>query len=103
MALWRQLGETRRLAWAVGLLSDVVRIRDLGSARTLLQETIDLFRQAMSIWLEELPEVPLVQWFHRIPQNTTYWDNWPTQDNPYNSALWHLTMPITLWFLKAKG
>jgi len=65
-------------------------------------KTFDLFRKAMEIWYRELPEVPLVQWFHRIPQNTTYWDNWPTQENPYNSALWHLTMPITLWFLKAK-
>jgi peptide/nickel transport system substrate-binding protein len=63
----------------------------------------DLFNKAMTIWYRELPEIPLVQWFHRIPQNTTYWDNWPTKDNPYNSALWHITLPITLWFLKAKS
>jgi len=63
----------------------------------------DLFNKAMTIWYRELPEVPLVQWFHRIPMNTTYWDNWPTKDNPYNSALWHITMPITLWNLKAKS
>ena len=62
----------------------------------------ELFRKAFEIWLRELPEVPLVQWYHRIPMNTTYWDNWPTSENPYNSALWHETMPITLWFLKAK-
>jgi hypothetical protein len=35
--------------------------------------------------------------------NTMYWENWPTQDNPYNSAPWHLTCPITLWNLKAKS
>ncbi len=63
-------------------------------------KTFELFRKAMEIWYRELPEVPLVQWFHRIPMNTTYWTNWPTKENPYNSALWHLTMPITLWFLK---
>lgn len=61
----------------------------------------ELFSQAMEIWYEELPEVPLVQWFHRIPLNLTYWENWPTEDNPYNSALWHITMPVTLWNIKA--
>ena len=61
----------------------------------------DLFNKAMAIWYEKLPEVPLVQWFHRIPMNTTYWTNWPDEKNPYNSALWHITMPITLWNLKA--
>jgi peptide/nickel transport system substrate-binding protein len=63
----------------------------------------DLVKQAMTIWYKELPEVPLVQWFHRIPLNTTYWDNWPTQENAYNTALWHITMPLTLWWLKAKS
>jgi peptide/nickel transport system substrate-binding protein len=63
----------------------------------------ELFNQAMAIWYRELPEVPLVQWFHRLAMNTMYWENWPTQDNPYNSAPWHLTCPITLWNLKAKS
>jgi peptide/nickel transport system substrate-binding protein len=59
------------------------------------------FRKAMEIWLRELPEVPLVQWFHRIPMNTTYWKNWPTKENPYvNGAPWHLTLPILMWNLE---
>jgi len=32
--------------------------------------------------------------------NTTYWTEWPNQDNAYNSAFWHQTFPITLWNLK---
>ncbi|HNT74701.1 MAG TPA: ABC transporter substrate-binding protein [Anaerolineae bacterium] len=60
----------------------------------------ELFNKAMEIWLRELPEVPLVQWFHRLAMNTTYWTEWPNQDNPYNSAFWHITFPITLWNLK---
>jgi len=63
--------------------------------------TFDLFRQAMTIWYRELPEVPLVQWFHRTPWNTTYWTGWPSPANPYNTSMWHLTMPIMLWNLKA--
>ena len=46
-----------------------------------------LLRRAMEIWLAELPSIPLVQWYHRIPHNETYWPNWPSARNPYiNSA-----------------
>ena len=60
----------------------------------------DLFDKAMAIWYKDLPEIPLVQWFHRLAMNTTYWTQWPNGDNPYNSAFWHLTFPITLWNLE---
>ena len=57
----------------------------------------DLFREAMEIWLSELPSIPLVQWYHRIPHNETYWKNWPTAENPYiNSAYWHNTWLLVL-------
>lgn len=57
----------------------------------------DLFVDAMTIWLDELPAIPLVQWMHRIPQNETYWTNWPSLDNPYiNSAYWHRTWLLVL-------
>ena len=60
-------------------------------------ELDELFHQAMDIWLRELPSIPLVQWYHRIPHNETYWKNWPTADNPYvNSAYWHRTWLLVL-------
>jgi len=63
----------------------------------------DIFHKAMTIWYDELPDIPVVQWFHRIPMNNTYWDNWPTQDNPYmNAALWHQTMLQVVINIKAK-
>jgi peptide/nickel transport system substrate-binding protein len=56
-----------------------------------------LFHQAMEIWLKELPDIPLVQFYHRNPVNTTYWTNWPDQNNPYiNSANWHRTFELVL-------
>ena len=56
-----------------------------------------LFREAMEIWLSELPSIPIVQWYHRIPHNETYWKNWPTAKNPYiNSAYWHNTWLLVL-------
>ena len=58
---------------------------------------VELFRQAMEIWLRELPSIPLVQWYHRIPHNETYWKNWPSAKNPYiNSAYWHRVWLLVL-------
>jgi ABC-type transport system substrate-binding protein len=63
---------------------------------------VDLFRRAMTIWFENLPDCPLVEWYHRIPVSTWYFDNWPDEANPYmNSALWHLTAPQVVFGLKA--
>jgi peptide/nickel transport system substrate-binding protein len=53
---------------------------------------------AAEVWYRELPEVPLVQFMHRIPYNTRYWKNWPTQDNAYvNGADFHLTGVMLAW------
>jgi len=58
----------------------------------------ELFRAAMEIWLPDLPDIQLVQNYHRIPMNLTRWTNWPTEDNPYiNGASWHLTFNLVLW------
>ena len=61
-----------------------------------------LFQQAMEVWLPELPDVQITEWYHRIPMNQTYWTNWPTQENAYvNGAFWHLTWQLVLMNLKA--
>jgi peptide/nickel transport system substrate-binding protein len=62
---------------------------------------MDLYLQAMEIWLDNLVDAPIQQWLHRIPMNTTYWQNWPTAENPYvNGAFWHLTFPLILYKLE---
>jgi peptide/nickel transport system substrate-binding protein len=43
----------------------------------------ELFVDAMEIWLEELPFIPLVQDQQLISFDTTYWQNWPTATNNY--------------------
>jgi peptide/nickel transport system substrate-binding protein len=61
------------------------------------KKLLDLFRQAMQIWLPELPDIQITEWYHRIPMNTTYWTGWPTKDDPYvNGAFWHLTFQLIL-------
>jgi peptide/nickel transport system substrate-binding protein len=58
---------------------------------------LDQFTRAMTIWLPELPDIPIQQWYHRIPYNTTNWTGWPTKDNAYvNGAFWHLTFQLIL-------
>jgi peptide/nickel transport system substrate-binding protein len=64
---------------------------------------VELFKQAMTLWIAALPDVPIVQWFHRIPTNTTYWDGFPSQENPYiNTAYWHRTAPLWVNTITAK-
>lgn len=73
----------------------------LGQVDPQAPETQALFRQAMEIWLRELPAIPLVQWYHRIPHNQTYWTNWPSAEHPYmHTAYWHRTFLLVLLGLK---
>ena len=89
-----------------GLASRVVPLDKLvdeayGIAPDDTKKLIDVWRRAMEIWLPELPDIQLVQNYHRIPWNTTYWKNWPTEQNPYvNGAHWHLTFAMVLWSLQ---
>ena len=63
---------------------------------------IDQWLRAMAIWLPELPDIPIQEWYHRIPMNQTYWTGWPTQENAYvNGAFWHLTFQLVLNQLKS--
>jgi len=62
---------------------------------------LDQFKRAMAIWLPELPDIQIAEFYHRIPMNTTYWKGWPTVDDPYvNGAFWHLTFPLILMRLE---
>ena len=42
---------------------------------------MDQWMRAMAIWLPELPDIPIQEWYHRIPMNQTYWTGWPTRDD----------------------
>ncbi|HMN29027.1 MAG TPA: ABC transporter substrate-binding protein, partial [Caldilineaceae bacterium] len=46
-------------------------------------KTMELFKQAMDIWVSEMPDIYVGQLIIRYPMNTTNWTNWPTQDNVY--------------------
>lgn len=71
---------------------------------TNLAEVRRIWKEAAAIWLPELPDVPILEFYHRIVLNETYWTNWPlgTETSGYtNEAQWHLTWPLVLHSLKA--
>ena len=77
-------------------------VDEMATVPMLDPRLLDLFPKAMEIWLRELPNAPLIQWFHRIANNETYWTGWPNLLNPYvNGAHWHLTFPLIMQHLTA--
>ena len=43
----------------------------------------DLFKQAMTIYYDELPVITVTQAKKLVPADFTYWKNWPTSTNNY--------------------
>ena len=58
-------------------------IDQMGSLPVGDPKVVDLMKQAVTIWADELPDIPLVQTPAFMLWNTTYWTNWPTADNNY--------------------
>jgi peptide/nickel transport system substrate-binding protein len=58
---------------------------------------------AMEIWLRDIPDINLVQFYNRTGNNTTYWANWPsTASDPYmNGIQMHTGFPYTTLQLQA--
>jgi|GEM_PF-178691 len=46
--------------------------------------------QAMDLWMEQLPIIPIAQAKKIVPFSNTYWTNWPSANNPY-------IQPATWW------
>ena len=66
-----------------------------------------LFRDAMEIWLPELPSIQLFDWMHNMAMGTTYWDCWPTSEGSkgqyVNEAPQLLGFDLVLWNLCPAG
>lgn len=60
--------------------------------------------EALTIMLDEQVIVPISQFYHRIPFNTTYWTHFPTTEDPYiTPTFWHETgYLMLLGFEKSK-
>jgi peptide/nickel transport system substrate-binding protein len=72
-----------------------------GISPTEMDKVMEIWQKCMEIWMPEYPDIQISQGLHRLPTNTTYWSNWPDQENPYvNTAHWHLTWPLVVHTLK---
>jgi peptide/nickel transport system substrate-binding protein len=97
----RPTGESAEYFWRWRNEAFDALVDRMGQRATQDPELAALFAQAMDIWLRELPSIPIVQWYHRVPYNQTYWTNWPTAANPYTqNAFWHRTWLLVLLALQ---
>ncbi|MEZ4675561.1 MAG: hypothetical protein R2932_15120 [Caldilineaceae bacterium] len=63
----------------------------------------ELEKAAMDIWLRDLPDINLAQFYNRTGNNAYYWTNWPSTDtDPYmNGIHMHTGFPYTALQLQA--
>lgn len=62
--------------------------------------------KALGIYWRDTIDIPIIQWLHRIPYNTTYWTNWPSSTNladGTNGAFWAHTGMLVVTALKPSG
>ena len=100
----RPTGETAEYAWRWSNANFDALIDQMAKTPNSAPEMMRIYRQAMAIWLEELPAIPIVQWPHRIPVNETYWTGWPSAEDPYiNSSYWARSWLLVLLNLQPVG
>ena len=72
----------------LSVTADLTKVRELEFA-------------AMDIYLKDLPDVSLVEFFNRVATNTYYWENWPSLTGTayMNGIAPHTGYPYTFLFL----
>ena len=48
---------------------------------------MELVKAAMEIWMREAVEVPITEWYHRVPMNQTYWVELADRAEPLHAAV----------------
>ncbi len=79
---FRPTGEPAPIWWATSRWQneeyDAV-VRQMNTLSADDPETMELFKQAMDIWVRELPDVYVAQLIIRYPMSKHYWTGWPTE------------------------
>ena len=72
-----------------------------------IDKVLDLTEEALRIWLTDLPDVPLFEFFNRVTRNEYYWLGWPADApgyEPYMNGIHpHTGFPYILSKLQATG
>lgn len=83
---YRPTGDPAPVAWATSRWKNEeydALIKQIAPLKADDPAMMDLFTQAMDIWVSEMPDIYFGQLIIRYPMSTEYWTNWPTQENPY--------------------
>jgi peptide/nickel transport system substrate-binding protein len=83
---YRPTGDPAPIAWATSRWQNAeydALVEQIAPLKADDPEMMDLFVQAMDIWVSEMPDIYLGQLIIRYPMSTEYWTNWPDQNNPY--------------------
>jgi peptide/nickel transport system substrate-binding protein len=86
---FRPTGEPAPVAWATSRWKNDeydALIEQIAPLKADDPAMMELFTQAMDIWVSEMPDIYFGQLIIRYPMSTEYWTNWPTQENPYGFA-----------------
>jgi peptide/nickel transport system ATP-binding protein len=77
-------------------IEEAIAAHGIGTPKSRRRRAIELLTEV------GLPDVQLMQFYHRLPMNLTYWKGYPTKDNPYvNPAFFHSTFALVLHKLEA--
>jgi len=83
---FRPTGEPAPIWWATSRWQNEEYDKIVAQMATLQPDdpkTMELFLEAMEIWVSEMPDVYVAQLIIRFPMNTTYWMGWPSDASPY--------------------
>lgn len=96
------VARNNHIRWRNYAYSDIV---DRMGVLPLHDPQVDvLFVEAMDIWFDELPFVPLTQARKLILFDTTYWEGWPTANNNYiHPPTWWQSAHMIIHHLEPTG
>lgn len=83
---YRPTGDPAPVAWATSRWKNDeydALIEQIAPLKADDPAMMELFTQAMDIWVSEMPDIYFGQLIIRYPMSTEYWTNWPDQNNPY--------------------
>lgn len=93
---FRPSGEPAPIWWATSRWQNAeydAIVEQIAPLQTDDPVLMDLFVQAMELWVSEMPDIYIGQLIIRYPMSTQYWTGWPSQEDPYgfpHSWQWEL-------------
>ncbi|HEY8596672.1 MAG TPA: ABC transporter substrate-binding protein [Devosiaceae bacterium] len=63
-----------------------------------------LVKRFVEIWMDDVINIPIAQWYNQVAFSTQRWTNWPNEDNPYAPPInGHWTVGLVVHGLQKAG